>query len=665
MKDLKSPATDPAENTKNNHKQATSGNGNGGRSLGPVSDLERHLPVDWWGDLFNALYLKTDGDIVENDINTTHDIDLLIAAAGLISDDRILDLCCGQGRHSLELARRGFTHVTGIDRSRYLVRLARRRAGTGGLPVTFREGDARKFRTGESAFDCVIMMGNSFGYFDNIEDDMQVLERVKYALRSDGLLVMDLADGAWLRDHYERRSWEWLDQNQLVCRERSLSSDRERLISREVVVDAEKGVIADQFYAERLYTRDTIQNLLDRVGFTDMRVHGQPGTASSRNQDLGMMAQRIFLTARAPHKTAAPRKSRAFFPKVSVILGDPRLPDDVKLNGQFNAEDFATIDRLKTALSELKDFEFRYLDNHTALLQDLRKDPPDFVLNLCDEGFDNDAFKELHVPAYLELLDIPYSGAAPACLGLCYDKSLVRAIAREVDVPVPLETYVGTDDMTATMPSIFPALIKPAQGDSSIGITQKAVVTTPTQAVAYLNELRELLPGRAALVQEYLGGPEYSVGVIGNPGIGYQILPILEVDYSRLPENLPPILSYESKWQPDSPYWSLIAYREAEIDEARQRALADYSTRLFERLACRDYARFDFRCNAEGEAKLLEVNPNPGWCWDGKLNLMAGFAGQRYADLLRQILEAAQARVASTQQISASSRSQQQAAAGD
>src|SRR3546814_8063957 len=73
--------------------------------------------------------------------------------------------------------------------------------------------------------------------------------------------------------------------------------------------------------------------------------------------------------------------------------------------------------------------------------------------------------------------------------------------------------------------------------------------------------------------------------------------------------------------------------------------MTDYSCLMFERLGCRDYARFDFRADAAGTPKLLEVNPNPGWCWDGKFNLMAAFDGLRYADLLRLILEAAQNRV--------------------
>lgn len=618
-----------------------------GRTLGPVSDLERHLPSDWWNGLFNSLYLKTDGDVVENSENTRREVDLLVSAAGLTPTDRILDLCCGQGRHCIELAGRGFHHVIGVDRSRYLVRLARRRARRDNLQVSFHEGDARKFRLPDSSVDCVAIMGNSFGYFDQAQEDGAVLERVKRVLRSRGTLVMDLANGDWLIDHYEKRSWEWIDQNQLVCRERSLSTDGSRLISREVIIDAEKGVIADQFYAERLYSRDAIRSLLEEAGFSEIRFHETLDTHSTRDQDLGMMANRMMLTATAPAKTARSGRARVPYPNVTVLMGDPRLPDSVKLGGQFNAEDMATIEKLKDALVQLEQYSFSYLDNHSALLSSLRQNPPDFVLNLCDEGFNNDAFKELHVPGYLELLDIPYSGAAPTCLGLCYDKSLVRAIAQGLDIAVPLETYVDSDDMAATLPSVFPALIKPAQGDSSIGITKNAVVHSPNDVVAYLGYLRETLPGRPVLIQEYLTGAEYSVGVIGNPGLGYTILPVLEVDYSQLPEGLNPILSYESKWEPGSPYWTDIGYRQADAAPEIQRLMIDSSTRLFERLGCRDYARFDFRCDAAGTPKLLEVNPNPGWCWDGKLNLMAAMQGMSYAEMLRLIIEAAQNRYAS------------------
>ena len=618
-----------------------------GRTIGPVSDLERHLPSDWWRTLFNSVYLKTDGDVVENTANTRREIDQLVKATGIELNDRILDLCCGQGRHSLELASRGYRHVTGVDRSRYLIRLARKRARQINLQVNFHEGDARRFRHPENSFNCVAVMGNSFGYFAREEDDIAVLKQIKRVLRSGATLAMDLTDGEWTRKNFERRSWEWIDEDQFVCRERSLAADGARLVSREVVVHAERGVIADQFYAERLYNRETISKLLEEVGFTNIRFHNGVVTESDRNQDLGMMAQRMFITAQAPQKAVPSGSKRGpMFPKVTIIMGDPRLPDTVKRGGQFNAEDFETIERLKRALDELDEFEFSFLDNHAALLSELRANPPQFVLNFCDEGYQNNAFQELHVPAVLEMLGVPYTGAAPAALGLCYDKALVRAIADSLDVPVPLETYFSPDDQAATLPSAFPALVKPSCGDSSIGITTRSIVHSPNELVACVSRIRQEFPGRSVLVQEFLSGDEFTVGIVGNPGQRIYTLPILQVDFSGLDPSLPRILGYESKWEIDSPYFSQIKYCETTIDEDAQRRLIDYSSVLFERLGCRDYARFDFRADARGKIKLLEVNPNPGWCWDGKMNYMAEIAGLRYADLLRMIIDAAQERIA-------------------
>ncbi|MFL5270169.1 MAG: methyltransferase domain-containing protein [Stellaceae bacterium] len=616
------------------------------RTLGPVSDLERHLPSDWWRTLFNSLYLETDGDVIENDRNTADEVGLLIRSVGLERNDRILDLCCGQGRHSLELARLGFPNVTGLDRSRYLIRLARKRARQSNLQVSFHEGDARRFRLGDAEFHCVCVLGNSFGYFERPEDDLAVLEAVKRALASGGSLVMDLMDGDWMRRHFEARSWEWVDQNHFVCRERDLAGDGDRLISREVVVHAERGVIADQFYAERLYSKERLETLLTGAGLTNVRFHSLVAPESHRNQDLGMVAHRLFVTCEAPRRARRMPRRAPLFSDITVILGDPRLPDPVKRNGRYNEEDIETVERLKTALHELPDYRFRYLDNHVSLFADLRANRPYFALNFCDEGFNNDAFMEMHVPAMLEMLGIPYSGAGPSCLGVCFNKSLVRGIAQAIDVPVPAETYFNSDDLAATIPSVFPALIKPNFGDSSIGISKDAVVHTWEEAITCLGRLRAEMPGCPILIQEFLTGPEYSIGIIGNPGQEYRVLPPLEVDYSRLDAGLPRLLSYESKWIPDSPYWSQISYREARLDEEARRKMIDYSNILFERLGCRDYARFDYRADADGEIRLLEVNPNPGWCWDGKLNLMAEIAGLRYSELLKLIIEAAQERIA-------------------
>src|SRR4029077_845335 len=189
-----------------------------------------------------------------------------------------------------------------------------------------------------------------------------------------------------------------------------------------------------------------IDALMSRAGFADVRFHSVASPDSPRNQDLGMVEHRLFLTADAPRRAQLVPRRAALFSEVTVILGDPRLPDPVKRDGRYNEEDIETIGRLKAALRELPDYRFRFLDNHASLFADLRANRPHFVLNLCDEGFNNDAFMEMHVPAVLEMLDIPYSGAGPSCLGLCYNKSLVRGIAQAIDVPVPAETYFNSDD---------------------------------------------------------------------------------------------------------------------------------------------------------------------------------------------------------------------------
>lgn len=612
--------------------------------LGPVGDLEAHLPAEWWRKLFNALYVKTDGDVVENIENTRREVDFIMSAAAIQPHSTILDLCCGQGRHCLELARRGFRQVNGVDRSRYLIRLAKKRAQSEGLHVVFKEGDARNPRLPENTFDCVAIMGNSFGYFSNKKDDEKVLSMVGKILRPTGQIVLDITDGAFMAEHFDRRSWEWIDEHHFVCRERSLSQDGDRLISREVIVHDESGVIADQFYAERLYTKDGIARLLEKCGFRNVRHHGTAEAQSDRDQDLGMMARRILLTADAPQLPARKAKAKVQQIDVTVLMGDPRLPDQVKRGGTFNPEDLDTVRKLKDALSELPNYKFRFLDNHATLERDLSGLRTDLILNFCDEGLNNDPFKELHVPALLDVLGLPYTGAAAPALAACYDKGLVRAVAASLDIPVPLETYVRPGDQGATLPSVFPAILKPNYGDSSQGITKDAVVRNQSALLDYLERLRTEFPRRPVLVQEYLSGAEYSVSLIGNPDQGLRALPILEVDYSRLDPKLPKILGYESKWEPDSPYWTQIKYHEAQLPDHVQSQMIEHSARLFERLGCREYARFDFRADANGEVKLLEVNPNPGWCWDGKLNIMAGFAGIRYSELLGQILAAAEER---------------------
>jgi D-alanine-D-alanine ligase len=338
--------------------------------------------------------------------------------------------------------------------------------------------------------------------------------------------------------------------------------------------------------------------------------------------------------------------------RVLVITGDHGAPDPTKRGGQYNEEDMTTHGAMRAAFESLGDFAFEFLTDHGHLLDRLREDPPDLVVNFCDTGYRNVPAFELNVPAYLELLGVPYTGAPPAAMVVCYDKQIVRLVAQALGVEVPRESFLSGETGFADIPDILPALIKPNRADGSVGITKDAVVRSQDEARAYLRWLENTLPGCDALVQEYLPGPEYSIGLIGNPETALDALPALEVDFSGLPANLNPILSFESKAMPDSPYWTEIRFKRAELPPEDEERLGTWSKRLFRRLGLRDYGRFDFRTDAQGVIKLMEVNPNPAWANDGKLALMAGFAGVSYRDHLRRIPDAAFARIAAAESAS-------------
>ena len=323
--------------------------------------------------------------------------------------------------------------------------------------------------------------------------------------------------------------------------------------------------------------------------------------------------------------------------RIVVLLGDPSLPDTVKPGGQFGEADHDTLNRLKAALAKLPQYDFQFLDRH---------DPEQFfaehrglVLNLCDEGYRNDPRSEALVPAALDAFGIPYTGCPSACLSLCYDKAVVRTLARSIRTPVPHEVSVHPGELVPPWLH-FPAIVKPAIGDSSVGIDASSVVYDRPALEAAVTARHRY---GTVLVQEFLTGTEYTVGLVGNPASGFHVLPVLEVDYSNLGEGNVPILGYESKWLAGSPWWDRVRYQQAEGDMS---GIIEWSRDLFRLFGCRDYARFDWRCDASGQPRLLEINPNPGWCWDGKMALMAAMEGLSYEGLLATVIEAARVRLA-------------------
>ncbi len=636
------------ENNKGKNFNLDKKESNNSHCLGPLTNLEEYVRKDWWKRIFNSYYLKTDGDVVEDKKITSFEVDVFSKILGFIPENRILDLCCGQGRHSIELARRGFENIEGLDRSRYLIQKARTNAKRNGIICKFREGDARKLPYAPDTFDFIMILGNSFGYFEVINDDFKILKETFRTLKPWGKILIDITDGEYLRDNFQERSWEWIDKEYFVCRERSLSLDKQRLISREVITHVNKGVLVDQFYAERLYSKNQILELLEKAGFSEIIFHGIIKPESQRDQDLGMMERRLLVSAIAKKEWTYLKKKVKFSDKNVVILfGDPNKPDMLKPSTIFDDDDLYTIDQLKAALKDIKGYNFTYLNDHDTLIQDLlkAKGKIDYIFNLCDEGYYNDPRKELHIPALMEMFKIPYSGSGPQCLAFCYDKSLVRGIAKELEIPVPEAIYIKPEDKIIDLPLYFPAIVKPNFGDSSFGITQRSVVNNGEELLNAITEIREKFGyDKPILIEQFLTGKDLTLGFIGNPPDDYIILPIIEEDYSSLPPELPKICGYEAKWLPDSPYWNIKSIP-AELPEETTQLIESCSLKLFERLECKDYVRFDWRLDINGNPKLLEVNPNPGWCWDGHLAKMSRFASYSYKEMLIKILNTVEQRL--------------------
>lgn len=147
--------------------------------------------TNWWKTAFDQGYLDTYlADFTEE--RTSREIDFVIKAAKLTSKDKILDLACGHGRHSIELAKRGF-NVTGLDYSEFFLKKARADAEKLGVETTFVHGDMRKLPFDEE-FDVILTLFTTFGYFDD-ETNQKVLEEINKSLKPEGRFLIDVISG--------------------------------------------------------------------------------------------------------------------------------------------------------------------------------------------------------------------------------------------------------------------------------------------------------------------------------------------------------------------------------------------------------------------------------------------------------------------------------------
>jgi D-alanine-D-alanine ligase len=249
---------------------------------------------DWWKTMFDDVYLQTDARSVCNEEITRREVDFICNTLPIRPTDAILDLCGGQGRHSLELARRGFTGCTVLDYSQVLIERGRDTAAKMVRCVKFVQGDATDTGLPELTFDYVLILGNSLGYLPETADDLRILQEAFRVLRPGGRLLVDVTDGAVVREQFNPNAWHEIEEKIVVCRQRELSDKLIR--AREIVLCKERGLVRDRCYAIRLYSPETLEALTSEAGFVDVSVEGGY-SVHDKTGDYGFMNHRLIITA--------------------------------------------------------------------------------------------------------------------------------------------------------------------------------------------------------------------------------------------------------------------------------------------------------------------------------------------------------------------------------
>jgi len=297
-------------------------------------------------------------------------------------------------------------------------------------------------------------------------------------------------------------------------------------------------------------------------------------------------------------------------------------------------------DDAESVMKALKELGHEVKTYHVdiELFEKLKKDKKDIDLafNLCDDGFFSDPELEPHLSAMLDVLEIPYTGGDYLTLALTLKKDTVKKILMHHNLPTPKFQIFENGDGELHLE--FPLIVKPIHEDASIGIKDESVVSDEEKL---RERIRHVIKeyGQPALVEEFIDGREFNIGVIG--GKEKEILPISEITFDGLPKDKPKIVNYDAKWKEDS-----IDYKEtrrscpAKVDNELEDRLRELALKAASLFGCRDYFRVDFRVR-DNKPYILEVNQSPDISEDAGLFAMAKAKGYSYKELIDKIVKSA------------------------
>jgi SAM-dependent methyltransferase len=238
---------------------------------------------EWWRSWFGPGYLALYDEYLAE--RTPVEIDQLEALLGLRPPLRILDLPCGQGRHAIELARRGYD-VTGVDLSPFMLKVAEERARADGVRVRWLSGDMRQPIAGER-FDAVLNLFTSLGYFADEADDQKVVSAAAAILVPEGRFVLEVINGERLMAQFQEREWFTVGQAAVVERRSLDRTARRMLVERTVTTPDETEVNS---HALRLYRGRDIGAMLRAAGFGRVDLYGDWNGAPLTPESLRVLA---------------------------------------------------------------------------------------------------------------------------------------------------------------------------------------------------------------------------------------------------------------------------------------------------------------------------------------------------------------------------------------
>jgi D-alanine-D-alanine ligase len=328
--------------------------------------------------------------------------------------------------------------------------------------------------------------------------------------------------------------------------------------------------------------------------------------------------------------------------KLAFIYNVRHKYPDPKNTATFEETDFDDQETIDCIVKHLENIGYRVLpiesDTRAEGILMREKDNISFVLNYSEEVFGSNP--KVYMAEILERLDLPFSGCSNKIQRLIIDKGKMKKalLSRRVST-LPFQVVKNLSEKLNTKLS-FPLIVKPIARGSSAGITNKSVVFNNEELFSQIKFIFNTF-SEPALIEPFILGREFSVGMLGNPP---ELFPIVEPLHDKLPKNLFPIDSLEVKWEFEEEIGVDYFSCPAKVDEKLKSKIENLCLSTWNALEIRDFCRIDLRMDPAGELYVLDVNSPPGLIppkitTTSYFPMAAKIKGYSYEQLLKKIVE--------------------------